>query len=66
MKLKNNKIKDVEADNPDSNRYNQNKHKGRSLAIELFPEIEKKSFDEYDSLLHAHYALANIKRIKWF
>ena len=32
----------------------------------MYPELEKKSFDEYDALLHASYALTNSKQIKWF
>lgn len=31
MKLKHDNIKDIKADNPESNNYNQNKHKGRTL-----------------------------------
>jgi hypothetical protein len=60
LKLKHKETKDIKADNPDANKYNQNKHQGRQLAKMLFPDMPTLTFDEYDSLLHAKYAYDNL------
>lgn len=65
MKLKH-KLKDeAKVDNPNSNKYNQNKHHGRELAKLLYPNMPDLTFDEYDSLLHAKYAFDNKGAITW-
>lgn len=65
LKLKHKETKDLVVDNPDSNKYNQNKHMGRQLAIKLFPELEKVTFDEADALLHCKYVFNNMSTIQW-
>lgn len=65
LKLKHEQTKDVQVDNPKSNKYNQNKHQGRQLAKILFPDMPELTFDEYDSLLHCKYAYDNIDKIHW-
>ena len=54
------------ADNPDSNKYNQNKNVGKQLCFLLFPNfgnIDEFTTDEADALLHAKYVYRNYEKI---
>ena len=65
MKLKHKLATDP--DNLTSNKYNQNKHKGRDLAKLLFPQMcdgtNPTTFDECDALLQAYYCFSNLATI---
>lgn len=65
MKLKHSQIENVQATNQDSNKYNQNKNVGKQLAKQFFSDLDIKTNDECDALLHAKFAVDNIKTIQW-
>ena len=65
MKLKHSNIESVEATNQTSNKYNQNKNVGKQLAKQFFPDLDIKTADECDALLHAKFAVDNMSTIQW-
>lgn len=65
MKLKHSQVENVQATNCGSNKYNQNKNVGKQLAKQFFPDLDIKTADECDALLHAKFAVDNIKTIQW-
>lgn len=38
---------------------------GKQLAKQFFPDLDIKTADECDALLHAKFAIDNIKTIQW-